>query len=270
MDALSQSAPSHDPAVPADLRRSRIARMIEERDYVRVADLATHFHTSEVTIRSDLDVLATEGRLRRVRGGAMAANPAPERRFEEVRAEQAAEKGRIGAAAARRVADGETVLLDVGTTTTEVARALLARQELQDVVVVTNSLTIAWELEAAIPRFTVVMTGGTLRPLQHSLVEPLGGAILEQLHGHTLFLGCTGVDPDRGVTNVNLPEAAMKRRMVEAAGRTIVVADGSKIGRVTLARVCGIESVDALITDQAADPVVLAALRERGVEVEIV
>jgi DeoR family transcriptional regulator of aga operon len=244
--------------------------MVEERDFLRVTDLASHFGTSEVTIRSDLDTLATEGRVRRVRGGAMSAAPAPERRFEEVRTKQAAEKRLIGHAAASRVADGETVLLDVGTTTTEVARSLLARTELRDVVVVTNSLTIAWELEASIPRFSVVMTGGTLRPLQHSLVEPLGGAILEQLHAHTLFLGCTGVDPERGITNVNLPETEMKRRMVDAAARTIVVADGSKIGRVTLARVCPVDDIDALITDRTADPSILAALRERGVEVEVV
>jgi DeoR family transcriptional regulator of aga operon len=247
-----------------------MATMIREREFVRVADLAQQFHISEVTVRSDLDALATEGRLRRVHGGAVAATPAPELRFEDGRAQRADEKWRIGRAAAEHVADGETVILDVGTTTTQVARALLARADLTEIVVVTNSLTIAWELEAAIPRFTVVMTGGTLRPLQHSLVEPLGGAILEQLRGHTLFLGCTGVDPDRGITNVNLPEAGMKRRMVEAAERTIVVADGSKVGRVTLARVCGIEDVDALITDHTADQTVLATLRERGVEVEVV
>lgn len=256
--------------MPADVRRSSITRMIRERDFVRVADLASYFHTSEVTIRTDLDALATAGRLRRVRGGAMGTSPVPEQRFEEGRTQRAAEKGRIGRAAAARVADGETILLDVGTTTTEVARALLARPELRGIVVVTNSLTIAWELEAAIPRFTVVMTGGTLRPLQHSLVEPLGSAVLEQLHAHTLFLGCNGIDPERGVTNVNLPEAAMKRHMVEAAGRTIVVADGSKVGKVTLARVCGTAAVDVLVTDEGADPAVLSALREGGVEVEVV
>jgi DeoR family transcriptional regulator of aga operon len=258
-----------DSVMPVDVRRSRITRMIKERDFVRVADLASYFHTSEVTIRTDLDALATAGRLRRVRGGAMGTSPGPELRFEEGRAQRAAEKARIGRAAAARVADGETILLDVGTTTTEVARALLARPELRDIVVVTNSLTIAWELEAAIPRFMVVVTGGTLRPLQHSLVEPMGGAVLEQLHAHTLFLGCNGVDPDRGVTNVNLPEAAMKRRMMESAGRTIVVADGSKVGAVTLARVCGIEEIDTLITDDGADPAIVASLRERGVEVEV-
>jgi DeoR family transcriptional regulator, aga operon transcriptional repressor len=246
-----------------------MAALIFERDFARVSDLAAHFGISEVTVRSDLDALAGEGRLRRVRGGAIAGTPAPEMRYEEVVSQRASEKSRIGRAAASRVADGETVLLDVGTTTTEVARALLGRPSLRDVVVVTNSLTIAWELEAAIPRFTVVITGGTLRPLQHSLVEPLGGAILDQLHGHTLFLGCTGIDAEHGITNVNLPEAGMKRRLVQAAERVIVVADGSKVGRVTLARVCGIGEIDGLITDASADPAVLAVLRDRGVDVEI-
>ena len=257
-------------SIPADVRRVRIAELLDERDFLRVTDIAQHFGISEVTARSDLAALADRGRVRRVRGGAMSGPPSPEQRFELESGRFAAEKARIARAAAAHVSDGETVLLDVGTTTGGIARALLARADLHELVVITNALNVAWELEAAIPRFTVVVTGGTLRPLQHSLVEPLGATLLEGLHGHTLFLGCTGVDPVGGITNVNLPEAGMKRRMMSAAARTIAVADGSKVGRITLARVCDLEDVDALITDTTADPRVLDAIRERGVEVEVV
>src|SRR5260370_7775011 len=116
------------------------------------------------------------------------------------------EKDMIGRAAASLVSNGETVILDVGTTTTAVARVLTKRDDLYDVVVFTNALNIAIELESAIPRFTVVVTGGTLRPMQHSLVDPLGELMLERINAHTVFLGCNGIDPIGGITNFTLPE----------------------------------------------------------------
>ncbi|MGH2495746.1 MAG: DeoR/GlpR family DNA-binding transcription regulator, partial [Ktedonobacteraceae bacterium] len=164
---------------------------------------------------------------------------------------------------------GETVILDVGTTATALARALARRDDLYDVVVFTNALNIAIELESAIPRFTVIVTGGTLRPMQHSLVDPLGGMMLERINAHTVFLGCNGIDPNGGVTNINLPEAEIKRRMLQAARRRVIIADGSKVGGIELAKLCNIDEIDMLITDSSADPAVLNALRERDLEVMI-
>ena len=103
--------------------------------------------------------------------------------------------------------------------------------------------------------------------MQHSLVDPLGGLMLEHVHTHTVFLGCNGVDPDGGITNINLPEADLKRRMLKAARRRIVVADGSKIGEVELARLCAIDDIDLLITDSSADPSILNTLREKELQV---
>jgi len=177
------------------------------------------------------------------------------------------EKAIIGRLAASLVSQGETLILDVGTTTTAVARALVKREDLYDIVVFTNSLNIALELEPAIPRFTVVVTGGTLRPMQHSLVDPLGGLMIERINAHTVFLGCNGIDPQGGITNVNLPEAEMKRRLLQAARRCIVVADGSKVGGIELAFLCSVDEIDLLITDSSADPAVVSALRERDLEV---
>jgi DeoR family transcriptional regulator, aga operon transcriptional repressor len=114
-----------------------------------------------------------------------------------------------------------------------------------------------------------VVIGGTLRPMQHSLVDPLGGLMLEHIYAHTVFLGCNGIDPKGGITNINLPEAEIKRRMLRAARRRIVVADGSKVGEVELAFLCSVDEIDLLITDSSANPTVLSALREYDLEVMI-
>lgn len=241
---------------------------VKSQDFVRVSDLSARFHVSEVTVRGDLDVLAERGQIRRIRGGAMPRTvPRPERPFEEMQSARVDEKAIIGRVAASLVSHGETVILDVGTTTTAVARALVMREDLHDIVVFTNALNIAIELEPAIPRYTVVVTGGTLRPMQHSLVDPLGGIMIERINAHTVFLGCNGIDPNGGITNVNLPEAEIKRRMLQAARRRIVVADGSKVGGIELAYLCSVDEIDLLITDSSADPAVVTALRERDLEV---
>ena len=156
--------------------------------------------------------------MHRVRGGAIPRLiPHREQPFEDSISSFAAEKVAIGQAAAALLEDGETVLVDVGTTAAAAARAIAARTELSDVVVFTNGLKTALELEPATPRITVVVLGGTLRPLQHSLVDPLATLILDQISVKTVLLGCNGVDPIGGVTNINLPEAALKKRMLAAA-----------------------------------------------------
>lgn len=257
-----------DGDMPAEMRREQMLTFVRSRDFVRVSDLSARFHVSEVTVRGDLDTLAERGQIRRIRGGAMPRLlPHPERPFEEMQGARVDEKAMIGRAAASLVSHGETVILDVGTTTTAVARALAKRDDLYDVVVFTNALNIAIELELAIPRFTVVVTGGTLRPMQHSLVDPLGGLMLERINAHTVFLGCNGIDPIGGITNINLPEAEIKRRMLQAARRRIIVADGSKVGGIELAKLCSIDEIDLLITDSSADLAVLNVLREHDLEV---
>ena len=256
--------------VTATRRRGEMLALIKQREFVGVTELSERFGISGVTVRSDLEFLSQRGQVHRIRGGAVPRfAPGLERPFEETAARFTEEKLAIGRAAAALVGHGETVLLDVGTTTVSVAHALVARTELADVVVFTNGLKTALELEPAIPRLTVVVIGGTLRPLQHSLVDPLAGAILDQLAVKTLFLGCNGVDPAGGVTNINLPEAEIKKRMLRSAARRIVLADGSKLGRIELAHLCPIEDVDMVITGASADAELIASLRERGCEVVI-
>jgi DeoR family transcriptional regulator of aga operon len=257
--------------LPALLRRERVLETVKRQRFASVADLSTIFGVSEVTIRSDLDWLADEGRLQRVRGGAVHGTTARlETPFEESRGAFADEKAAVAAAAATLVESGQTILLDIGTTVAAVARALAARPDLHDVTVFTNGLLVAMELERAIPQFNVLLTGGTLRKMQHSLVDPFGTLILEQIHAHIAFLGCTGIEPDAGVTHVNVAEAEIKRRVMRSARHRVLVADGSKVGKVSLVHVYPADELDLIITDSSADPAVVAALRDRGIEVRVV
>ncbi|WP_211262272.1 DeoR/GlpR family DNA-binding transcription regulator [Nitriliruptor alkaliphilus] len=256
--------------LPARVRRDRMLAQLREHEFVRVTDLAERFEVSEVTVRADLDTLESRGHLRRVRGGAVPRSTAPaERPFEEAEIAAADQKRAIARAAAASVSDGDTIILDVGTTTTAIAQELAAREDLSDITVFTSSLTIALALEPATPRLTVVVTGGTLRPKQHSLVEPLAGLVFASIRAGTAFVGCNGLDVDAGVTNVNLPETEVKKLILRAAQRRVVVADGSKLGQVALAHVCDLDEVDLLITSADADPELVSSLRSTGLDVHL-
>lgn len=253
------------------IRRDRIFTVIKDRQFARVTDLSSEFGISEVTVRSDLDHLERRGQIRRVHGGAVLDDRPVrrERSFEEESEESAADKMRIGRAAADEVRSGQTVIIDVGTTCLAVAQALAERTDLTDVNIVTNGLNIAATFEPVTPQFTVVVTGGTVRPMQHSLVDPFGGPVLERINADVMFLGCNGVHATKGVTNVNLPEAEMKHRMMAAARRTIGVADGSKIGQVSVAWVCQIDQLDLLITSSSAPGEERELLVDQGLEIVV-
>jgi DeoR family transcriptional regulator of aga operon len=256
--------------LPTGVRRARVLELVRRRQFVSVAGLSSMFGVSEVTIRNDLDTLAEEGHLRRVRGGAVhAATSGREAPFEQALEARAVEKALIGGAAAGMVESGQTVFLDAGTTAAAVARALVARPELENLTVFTNGLRSALELEPAIPRFSVVLTGGTLRRIQHSLVNPLAAVILEQVHAHIGFLECNGIDANAGVTSISVAEAEVNRLMMRAARRRVVVADGSKVGEVSLVHLYDLDDVDDLVTDASADPEIVGALRDRAIEVHV-
>lgn len=255
-----------DHALPAQ-RLERIRHLLWTRGAVRVAALSQELGVSEVTIRNDLAQLEREGYAKRTYGGAILARGTRfERPFAEQEAQHREEKQRIGAAAARLIQEGDTVILDVGTTTTEIARHL---PPLSNVVIITNALNIALELERY-PGITVVVTGGTLRPMQHSLVNPYGTLLLSEINADKLFLGCNGVSAERGITNSNMHEAEIKRAMIAAAKQVIVVADHSKIGNVAAAQVAPLRAVHRLITDKEADRLELERIRKSGVVVDVV
>ncbi|WP_253259588.1 DeoR/GlpR family DNA-binding transcription regulator [Subtercola boreus] len=247
--------PENDQQLPAALRRERMLAVIDERGFARVGELGETFGVSDVTVRADLDELDRLKAIRRVHGGAVirSRHLQAEPTFEQAMGASAAEKRRIGELCASLVEPGQSVLLDVGSTALAVAEALVAREDLSDVVVITNGLSIALALEpgVVVGRLTVIVTGGTLRPQQHSLVEPLASPLLRGLHADLAFIGCNGVDGALGVTNVNLPEAQVKRLMLESASRAVVIADRSKLGQVHLGTVGALGEFDALVTGAA-------------------
>ncbi|MCU1527526.1 MAG: DeoR family transcriptional regulator [Frondihabitans sp.] len=266
-DAGSEARRPAPGSVPSSWRRDRIVAIVASHGFARTNDLARELGTSDVTVRSDFDTLAAAGRIVRVHGGAMSVEQSPiERPFEEVEAVETEAKRAIGVRAAALVQSGQCVVLDVGTTTTQIAEALLDRLDLVGLTIVTNGLTIALALERAVPRFTVIVTGGTLRPLQHSLVNPLATTVLEGITADVAFIGCTGVDVTHGVTNVNLPETDLKRAMAKTARRTFVVADGGKIGEAHLGVIGPLDSFDGLVT-AGAEPSKVKALRAAGLVV---
>ncbi|MGE3811876.1 MAG: DeoR/GlpR family DNA-binding transcription regulator [Candidatus Nanopelagicales bacterium] len=259
--------------VPAELRQARIQSLVENEGFLRVTDLADRFGVSTVTVRSDLTALEGAGLVRRVRGGAVASGaPVTEQPLETAAGLAARQKSAIASRCASMVSIGDVVLLDVGSTTTAIAQALVARAELSDVTVVTNALNIALLLEpaAVAGRMSIIVTGGTVRPLQHSMVNPYATLLLERLSAHLAFIGCNGVDVRGGVTNRNVAEAEIKRAMVSASRRSVVVADSTKLGEVEVARVCHLGDVDLLVTDTGADPELVANIRTAGLHVDVV
>ncbi len=249
-------------------RRREIVAGLKRDGRCLVADLARRLDVSEVTIRQDLDVLEKEGVLRRTHGGAILnVKIGLERPFQVEETSHKAEKERIAAAAVDLVSSGDTLILDVGTTVTAAARQLVEQKKKPTVF--TNGLNIAAILEAD-PDITTVVTGGTLRPKQHSLFNPFAEFILPRIHADIALIGVSGVEAEHGVTNVNVAEAEMKALFVKAARRRVVLADSSKIGKVALAKFADVQEIDLLITDVGADEDDVAAIREKGLEVKLV
>jgi DeoR family transcriptional regulator of aga operon len=233
---------------------------------VGVAELAHGLETSATTIRRDLELLERQRLLSRTHGGAVAHGVLYELPLRYKAARHEAEKKRIAAAAAALVPEGAAIGLTGGTTTTEVARAIVDRNRL---TVVTNALNIAGEL-AIRPNLKLVVTGGTARPESYELVGPLAEQALAGTNLDAVFVGADGVSVESGLTTHHEGEAHTNLALIERAARVIAVADGSKIGGISFAKICGLERVHELITDDRADAKALRAIRDAGVNVSTV
>ena len=231
-----------------------------------MADIASELGVSGATVRRDLHLLESQRLLARTHGGAVAQGVLYELPLRYKGARHQTEKLRIAREAAALVGEGEAIGLTGGTTTTEVARALADRQRL---TVVTNALNIASEL-AVRPNLKLVVTGGVARAESYELVGPIAEASLGGLNLDLVFLGVDGISARDGLTTHHEIEAHTNRALIDRARRVVVVADSSKIGRVAFARICEVDLVDALITDEAADRDALAVLEERGIQVTTV
>jgi DeoR family transcriptional regulator of aga operon len=254
-------------SLPAALRRDRISAVIRERGFVRVAELSRIFRTSPVTIRTDLDHLEQLDLVRRVHGGAVSSSGASVQGAAPSIDPKAEIRAAIGALAASLVESGQTVVLASGPTPQAVARALVQRDDLAALTVITNGLQIAIELQPAVPRLNVIMTGGTLRSDAPALVEPLADSLLRSINADMSIVGCKGISADGGVTDDHIPSVALSRRLLETGQRRAVVADATQVGASSAARFWEATDVDVLVTEATSDPEVLADLRNAGVDV---
>jgi DeoR/GlpR family transcriptional regulator of sugar metabolism len=232
------------------------------KEFVRVADLAAAFRVAEITVRRDLDELAEQGLVERFHGGARlsAQRPPP---ASEPRPDHDAEKRLIGAAAARFVRPGDTVLLSGGTTTLAVFREISG----MDVRIITNNAMIIGELDDATVAELFVL-GGEYNRRTRALNGDLTNLTLNQIHGTVCFLGTNAISQATGLTSSIYAAASINRLMAaQCKGNVVVVADSSKIGRTSHFVSLPLAQVHALVTDDRADPTELAAYRSVGIEV---
>jgi DeoR family transcriptional regulator of aga operon len=248
-------------------RRRAILDILKRDGRVLVQDLTRRFGTSQVTIRKDLEDLHAHGLIHRTHGGAL---PAGEGALEDpaLREKQnlhRREKLQIAKEAAAMVQEGQVVILDSGTTTTEIARAL---RDFRNLTIVTNAVNIASELSGS--AIEVILTGGTLRKNSFSLVGPIAEETLRRLNADLLFLGVDGFDVHYGLSTPNLLEAKVNRVMVEISKRTIAVCDSSKFGRRSLSLIVAPSALQGIITDRGIPRSDMQALKKAGIEVKIV
>jgi DeoR family transcriptional regulator of aga operon len=247
-------------------RQRAILDLLRRDGRVLVLDLARHFHTSQVTIRKDLDVLHVKGRIHRTHGGALPKRDGAleDPTLGEKEKLHRKEKLQIAAAAARMVSEGQVVLLDSGTTTTAIARAL---RNFQNLTIITNAANISAELAGS--ALEVILTGGSLRKNSFSLVGPLAEETLHKLHADILFLGVDGFDVEYGLSTPNLLEAKVNRAMIEISRVAVAVCDSSKFGKRSLSLIAPTSSLQHVITDSGVPKADLNALKEIGVQVMV-
>lgn len=243
---------------PAERRRA-ILDLLETQGEKTVEELARLFGVSQVTIRNDLADLEARGLVQRTYGGAVPArkalfNPS----FEEKKRHQLEAKRAIAQRALEEISEGDTLILDAGSTTLVLAGLL--KHRFRRVFVLTNSLPVALELQGS--GLEVLVLGGGMRHHSLALIGPATVRTLSWYRADKAFLGATGVDR-KGYSTPNPLEAETKRAMLEAAGKAYILADASKLDRPTLARFAGLEEA-VLVTDAGADPRVLQIYREAG------
>ena len=248
-------------------RRRRICELLREEGRVTVEALATRFGTSQVTIRADLSTLESSGALTRTHGGALSV-PDTDQPLNVKQLRHRAEKLRIAAAAAALIEDGETIVLDSGTTTAEIARRIRTL-ELESINVITNALNIA-ALLIDVPSVRLIVPGGFLRRESNSLAGPMAETALASLQANRLYLGADAVDPQLGVMTPHLAEAELNAKMIAISQQVVVVADSSKFMRRNISLIARVEQLHLLITDRAAPAEAVEQLRQRGVEVRLV
>jgi DeoR/GlpR family transcriptional regulator of sugar metabolism len=250
--------------VSSKLRRVTIANRLLNSGEASITELAQTFGTSEMTIRRDLELLEAEGLARRVRGGAISTQsrsyqaPILQRSAHECEAKQ-----RIGEAAAELLAPGETTIIDGGTTTLQMVRAINPGLGL---TIITSSLLIATELDTK-PEIRVMVTGGKLRHGEMSLVGSRAEASFVDLNCDSVFIGAAGLSEEKGITEYNMEDTEIKLAAIRSSRRVVVLADASKMGQVAFVNVAPLGQIDLIVTNASPHNRTILAARELGVEI---
>lgn len=230
----------------ASERRGQILQRLQVDGYVEAKVLSRELGVDASTIRRDLDTLVRSGQAERTHGGARPVTGAAfEIPYAVKETERKAEKVAIAHLAAQQVTDDQTVILDSGSTTYQVALALRHKT---DLTIITNDLRIG-KYVATLPGIRLLVTGGELLGSVYTLVGERAVGFLSDYSADWAFLGADAIDAIAGITNTNTLEVPLKRAIISAATRTVVVADSSKFGHRALAKVASVDEVDAIVTD---------------------
>lgn len=251
-------------AVQAEERRSKLLELVRLKGFAALPDLVEILQVSESTIRRDLDYLEETGAAKRTHGGVLYTGASPKLPHFDLRQPAQWDKKRaIGRRAAALIEDGDTLILDGGTTTYEVARELVGRH----VQIVTNSLPVA-NLFASSPNTDLVLVGGYIYPRTGVSLGPYADAMLAELNVRKTVLSVAGIN-DRGFFNSNLLLVETERAMMRAAEQVIVVADSTKFGHHSLAHLCRLEEVDVLVVDSGTPEVWRQKVLDAGVTLHV-
>ena len=243
----------------AEERREQILKLLYENMKIMVPDLCALFHVSPATIRGDLRDLEAAGKLRRTHGGAIPVSKIgfePDSDTKEI--EHIEEKQRIAARACTLIEDGDTIALDTGTTTMELAKLL---PEKKNLTIVTNDIKIAAFLEAN-TEANIIMIGGTLRRGFHCTTGSMAVEALSSLNVDKAFVASNAFTVKNGFTTPTFEQAEVKRVMLSIASENIVLMDSSKLGRITFLKFADLPEIDRIITDTGASRKMLSAIRE--------
>ncbi|WP_299843785.1 DeoR/GlpR family DNA-binding transcription regulator [uncultured Jannaschia sp.] len=266
MERMAETRRRRQPGLLSETRRRHILAWLQEEGSARVRDLSEAFQVSEVTIRQDLERLEREGHVTREYGGAFLNTLRSQVGTLSLQhSDNMDRKRRIGALAASLVEDGESLILDAGSTTTEVATRLVDRR---DLTVITNALNIALVL-GAVPGIAVHMPGGQFKAPTLSLSGDKAVEYLRDVLASKLFLATAGVAIEAGLTYPSFADLRLKQAMIRAATHTYLVADSSKINRASFTRLSDLEVVNTFITDDGIDDADAQAFERLGIEMLI-
>ncbi len=250
--------------IPTPERQKQILSLLTRQGRLSVAEIVEQFSISEATARRDLESLAARGKAQRVHGGAITVEQAPpELPILDREKEQTDEKARIGRAAAGLVADKETVFLGSGTSVLEVARNLRDRKQL---TVITNSLPVL-NMLAGLKEITVISLGGMLRDSELSFIGHITEQALTEVRVDKVFMGTRGVSLEHGLTNDYLQETLTDRAILKIGREVVIVADYSKVNRVSTVLLAPLEAISTFVTDDQADKKFLQTMKKQGINI---